>query len=377
MITAAVVITLLYVFIMLFLLYGFFQVPNFSGKNTAPKMAFSIVIPLRNEAENLPALFESLLRLKYPRDMFEILLVNDASTDASEEACRKFIEENRHLNIELLENNRKSGSPKKDAIQTAIEVSKRDFILTTDADCVVPENWLREFNSILQEHSLQAVAGPVILKSEVSKRVFLRDFQEMDILSLQAATIGGFGVGIPLLCNGANFCYSKKAFLEVNGFAGNEQIASGDDIFLVEKFQKEGLKIAFLKSREAIVLTQPAFSRKEFFSQRIRWAAKTSAYNNTYGKGLGLLVFLMNFLLVILLVLMILGQLPLTLLLFMFLLKFNADFYLIYSSARFYERESSVKSYFFSSVCYPLFSSWIAICSLFTGYSWKGRQFKK
>ncbi len=377
MIAAAVIITLLYAFTMLFLLYGFYQVPVFDGKNLAPKTHFSIIIPYRNEAENLPLLFDSLLKLKYPAEMFEILAVNDASEDNSAELWEEFRKENSQLDMRLIQNIRRSGSPKKDALALAISASEYDYILTTDADCLVPQAWLENFNSIIEETGAKAIAAPVALKTEGSKMSFLRGFQELDILSLQAATIGGFGVELPFMCNGANFCYSKKAFLEVNGFEGNGEIAGGDDIFLLEKFRSKGLKTAFLKTRNAVVQTSATQSWSALLSQRVRWAAKAAAYKTIFSRLLGLLVFLMNFLTVVATVGAILKILPIWLLSFMFLVKFNVDFVLIYSSAKFFDREQVVKSYFLSSIIYPFFSSWVVFYSFFSGFEWKGRHFKK
>ncbi|WP_324720799.1 glycosyltransferase [Salinimicrobium sp. HB62] len=377
MIAAAVIITLLYALSMLFLLYGFFQVQGFSGKNSAPKTHFSIVIPYRDEAENLQELFDSLLKLKYPAEMFEILAVDDASEDKSAELWQDFRKEHPQLNIRLLQNIRKTGSPKKDALSLAISASEYDYILTTDADCVVPQAWLESFSSKIEETGAKVIAAPVALKPEVSKMSFLRGFQEMDILSLQAATIGSFGVDLPFMCNGANFCYSKKAFLEVGGFEGNRNFAGGDDIFLLEKFRQRGLHPVFLKSQEAIVKTSATWSWSGLFSQRVRWAAKAAAYKSHFSKSLGLLVFLMNILLVIVTIGTIAAAFPVWLLSFMFLIKFNVDFFLIYNSAKFFDREPAVKSYFLSSMIYPFFSSWVVINSVFSGFRWKGRAFKK
>jgi poly-beta-1,6-N-acetyl-D-glucosamine synthase len=252
-----------------------------------------------------------------------------------------------------------------------------EFILTTDADCKMPENWLREFDAIIQEKELQAVAGPVMLKPEVSKKALWTGFQELDILSLQAASIGGFGVNMPFMCNAANFCYSKKAFLQVKGFEGNEEIASGDDVFLLEKFQEQGLKTAFLRSKDAIVLTSPASGCGELFFQRIRWAGKTSATKNNFGKGLGLLVLLLNFSLSAAFIAMLSGVFPAPVFMLMFLLKFNVDFLLLYRAADFFDRKDSLKNFFWSSIIYPFFSSSVGFLSLFSGYKWKGRSFKK
>lgn len=377
MIAAAVIITLLYVLSMLFLLYGFFQVPVFFGKNSAPKITFSIVIPYRNEAENLPLLFNSLLKLQYPPEMFEIIGINDASEDNSTALWKEFRKQNPHLNIKLMQNVRRSGSPKKDAIKTAISASNMEYIITTDADCEVPENWLHEFNSKIEKTAATAIAAPVALKTKDLKMTFLKHFQEMDIFSLQTATVGGFGVNIPFLCNGANFCYSKEAFLKVNGFEGNNEVASGDDIFLLEKFRKEGFNITFLKSPSAVVFTAVSPSWKRVFFQRVRWAAKTSAYKNAFSKILGLLVFTMNLMVVILIILTLTGQLPFSILIFSFLLKFNVDFLIIYQSASFFGRERVMRNYFLSSLLYPFFSSGVVIYSLFSGYEWKGRRFKR
>lgn len=372
------ILSLFYVFLLLFLLFGFSRVQEFFGKNMVPKTTFSIVIPFRNEAENLPRLFRSIEKLKYPPELFEVILVNDASEDASENLCREFIKANPGLKLHLFQNVITSGSPKKDAITMAVRKATFGYILTTDADCEVPEKWLSEFDSKITEIGAKMLAGPVMLdQKKGQKSSFLDIFQELDIFSIQAATIGGFGVNLPFMCNGANFCYDKKAFLEVNGFEGNDKIASGDDIFLLEKFRKKGFKTVFLKSKAAIVTTFPQPDLKSFFSQRIRWAAKTSAYKSFFGKTVGLLIFLVNLMVVVTFFGMLIGSWPAQLFLFPFVLKFNVDFILIYNSAQFFEREKILKNYFWCSFIYPVLSSSIAISSLFSGYQWKGRSFKK
>lgn len=368
------VLTFLYIFLLLFLLYGYKNLPEFFGKNTAPKIRFSIIIPFRNEAEYLPQLLHSLKHLNYPKQLFEIILVNDGSEDTSEEICRKFAEENRELSLKLLQNKRSSGSPKKDALTTGIKAAEKDYMITTDADCLLPPKWLITFDAKIKETDAKMLAGPV---TPVPKKGFLNSFQELDFFSLQAATMGGFGVDLPFMCNGANFCYSKKAFEKVNGFEGNSEIASGDDIFLLEKFRKEELKTVFLKSRSAIVTTALQPDLKSLISQRIRWAAKTSAYKSFFGKVVGLTVLLMNLVLATAFLGFVTGIFSSQILLLPFLLKFNVDFLLIYSSAQFFGREKALKTYFFSSLIYPFFSSYVAILSLFKDYHWKGRRFKK
>jgi cellulose synthase/poly-beta-1,6-N-acetylglucosamine synthase-like glycosyltransferase len=378
MIALAIIISILYAGLILFLLFGFSKVEEQSEISSHPSIRFSVIIPFRNEAENLPDLFGSLVKLNYSNELFEIILVNDASEDASEKLCEEFRNENPGLNIKLLNSKRTSGSPKKDAINVAIRNSAYEYILTTDADCKVPENWLLQVGAYLEKSQAKMIAGPVAIDAgKKGKTSFLKIFQAIDFLSLQGATIGGFGVDIPFLCNGANLCYEKESFRQVGGFSGNEAIASGDDIFLLEKFQKAGLQIKFLRNPGAIVTTAPQPGLSRLISQRIRWAAKTSAYNNSFSKAVGIIVFLMNLLLFVGFIAVVSGVFPQKTFLMFFLVKFNVDFLLIYKTSIFFKREKLMKNYFWCSFLYPVFSSYVGLLSIFRGYAWKGRKFKK
>lgn len=381
-----VVISIFYVFLIGALLYGWKRIGRFTLKSLPPKVGFTVIIPYRNEAENLPALFNSLLRLKYPNSHFEILLVNDASRDASSELCAVFKQKNPKFRIRLLENFRVTGSPKKDAITTAIQNAAFDHILTTDADCEVPVLWLQSFNEKILETDADLIAGPVRISSYVYPSISLRQekgmkyfqaFQEMDFLSLQAAGAGGFGLNHAFMCNGANLCYSKRAFFEVEGYQGNAAISSGDDVFLLQKFVEYKFKIAFLKSRESIVLTKPQRDPGALLSQRIRWAAKTPAYTSWFAKLTGLVVLLMNFSLITGCLLAYLEMISYEPVLIAFLFKFLIDLWLLYASAQFFKRKEVLRHYFWSSLVYPFFSTAVVFLSLFKKYEWKGREFKR
>ncbi|MBK5192153.1 MAG: glycosyltransferase [Flavobacteriaceae bacterium] len=383
MIFFLVLITLFYVILIAALLIGWRKIPEFKIKNIPPKIRFSVVIPFRNEAENLPLLLNSLSKLNYPTLKYEILLVNDASEDVSIQICDDFINSHPEIQISLLENKRSSNSPKKDAISTAIKNAQFEYIITTDADCKVPENWLQAFNERIIETGAKLVAGPVKI-ADTSKNIirenrwlkYFHFFQEMDFMSLQAAGAGGFGLGKAFMCNGANLCYEKAAFLKADGFSGNDEISSGDDIFLLQKFTEKKWPVSFLKCAEAIVLTKPQQDLNTLISQRIRWAAKTPAYKSSFAKLVGLTVLLMNFSLVIGGLLAFFSLIPYQPLLFAFFFKFNVDFALLYHSAEFFDRKDVLRNYFWSSIIYPVFSSYVAILSLFSGYEWKGRKFR-
>jgi biofilm PGA synthesis N-glycosyltransferase PgaC len=377
MIITSITITLLYLLLIGCFAFGFDRIKIFKKESLTSKTTFSVVIPFRNEAENLPILLKSILSLNYPKELFEVILVDDESEDESANIIREKLKDfdGDQPDIKIISNIRTSNSPKKDAISTAIKVAKNEWIITTDADCLLPKYWLCSFDELIQKSNANCIAAPV---SYFEKNNFLNRFQLLDMLSLQGATIGGFSIKKPFLCNGANFAYKKILFEELNGFDGNTNTASGDDIFLLEKaVKKHPDQVHYLKSEHAIVFTKAQPTWDSLFSQRVRWAAKTSAYNNWFGKITGLIVLLMNALIISLGLLTVFGAFNLKAFIYLVIIKFNIDFFLIYKSALFFNQKSVLRSFIVGFLFYPFFSVYITFVSVFSNYKWKGRTFKK
>lgn len=195
-------------------------------------------------------------------------------------------------------------------------------------------------------------------------------------MSLQGATIGSFGIGKPFMCNGANFAYSKSFFHELNGFKGNENITSGNDVFLLQKaVSKEPKSVAFLYDSKSIVATQTVNTWKELFMQRVRWASKSTGYTSIFGKTLALVVFAINLSWVLAFILWLVGSLDQNYFMLFIGSKFLIDFILLQKTARFFK--TKLNWILASSFLYPFFSSSVALYSVFGNYSWKGRMFKK
>ena len=363
------IILFVYCLAIIALIYGFTKVNSFDYLGLKPILIaigtrFSIVVPFRNEAENLPKLLESLSKLNYPADLFEVILVDDASDF-------RFKINDFRFKISLINTIRVSNSPKKDAISTAMQVAKNDWIITTDADCVVNENWLLSLDNFIQLHDVSMLAGAVTYDCQNS---FLHHFQQLDLASLQGATIGSFGLKKGFMCNGANFAYTKSFFQELNGFDGNDGIASGDDVFLLQKaIARFPEKVHYLKSENNIVITKPLDDWKSLFYQRVRWASKTGSYQSSFGKGLGLIVFGGNLGLLFVVCCLLFGNENTFILIILLLTKWAVDFFLIHKTNEFLKN----KTHFFliSSLLYPFFSVSVAIYSLFGKYEWKGREF--
>ena len=364
----------IYAFAILQLYFGFDKVKSTTiPTDLEPKTHFTIIIPFRNEAKNLPKLLASLSNLNYPKELVEIIMIDDASKDNSSTIFIQWRMKNDKIDTTLLENLRLSNSPKKDAISRAMPIAKNPWIITTDADCEVNPNWLSSIDLCIQNNNFEMIAAPVIYKT---KNNWFHHFQQIELLSLQATTIGGFGIGKPFMCNGANFAYTKKLFLELGGFGGNNTIASGDDVFLLQKaVSKFPEKVSFLKDENAIVTTKSENDLFTLFMQRIRWASKTSNYNSFYPKLLASVVFFANAIIAYSIVALIFGRIHWETFLILFLIKYTADFLLLQKANSFFKR-NSIAVPLASAFVYPFFATFVGVFSLFGKYTWKKRMFK-
>ena len=374
MLIISIIIILLYLLLIGSFTIGFDKVKLTSLEDIKAKVDFSIVIPFRNEAECLPDLLNSILELKYDKHKFEILFIDDDSEDDSVKLIRSKLSKTQ-IDFSILTNDHNSSSPKKDAITKAITESKHEWIVTTDSDCKLPKYWLDSFDCFIQKNDTKFIVAPVTYYQTTS---FLKRFQLLDFLSLQGVSIGGFGINKPILCNGANLAYTKSLFNELDGFKGNSHISSGDDIFLLQKaIYKCPKQIHYLKNESAIVQTLAQPTLKSLVSQRVRWAAKTSSYNSLFGKLTGLTVFLMNGFLVCSPLLTLANFISLKTLIYTFVIKFSIDFLLLFKAARFFNQDSFLASFLFSSFIYPFFSVYVVFTSVFKGYKWKDRAYTK
>ena len=290
---------------LLLLLYRkwWLQLPLFTiDHSVLPRTFFSVIVPARNEEENIQPCLRSVLEQQYPSGLLEVIVINDHSTDQTENIIREMQEA--HTNLQLINladhvQGKQLNAYKKKAIELAIGQSSGNWIVTTDADCLVAPHWLKAMDAYIQEKKPVFVAAPVMFTNNHS---FLSVFQLLDFISLQGITAASVSAGYHTMCNGANIAYQKEAFYEAGQFRGIDQLASGDDMLLMYKIkQKYPGRLGYVFCKEAIVITAPMPDWKSFFNQRIRWASKAGSYNDktifwvlvlVYALNLALLVFL-------------------------------------------------------------------------------------
>jgi biofilm PGA synthesis N-glycosyltransferase PgaC len=374
LITGFYIILGIYSFVILALVRGFNRLKTPINFTEEPLTSFSVVIPFKDEAEHLPELLTSLSQLNYPTDLFEIILINDASSDDSVAIIETF-KSNAHLNINLLHSDSKSLSPKKEALTKAIHFATNKWIITSDADCTFHSNWLKTYDGFIQKNKFQFIAGPVAYKSS---NKFLDAFQLLDFSSLIGVTMGSFGLKKPIMCNGANLAYKKSLFDTLGGFKGHDTIASGDDVFFLEKVVKYNKTlVSYLKHEQAIVHTKPVTSLKLLLPQRLRWASKTGQSSLIETKLLGFLVLITNTIFIFALLNLVISTFSLIHSLVLISLKLGVDAILLYKTLSFFRQNKMMSQYGATAFLYPFFTVYIAILSLFGGYKWKNRAYKR
>ncbi len=339
---------------------------------------FSIIIPARDEGLFIRNCLMSILQQTYPTTLYEIIVVDDFSADDTVAIVEQIQQQYNNVRLIKLANEldgKLLNSYKKKAIEYAINQAKGDWIITTDADCITPKNWLITFDAWIQKNNTVFVAAPVAFTNNGS---LLQAFQYIDFMSMQGITAASVNAGFHNMCNGANLAYKKNVFVEVNGFKDIDNIASGDDMLLMNKIKKQYPKsISFLFSKEAIVTTYPMPTWKAFYNQRIRWASKAEQFK-TKDKSIFIVLVLLYFFNVALFVLPFLSVLNIYCLAFWVLfivLKTLSELAFALPFAKFFGQPFVWWFPFMQPlhIVYIVVSGWLG---KFGSYQWKGRNVK-
>jgi glycosyltransferase involved in cell wall biosynthesis len=350
-----------------------FEVPD-SLSHSEPEFV-SVIVPARNEEKNIGKCLQSLIMQVYPKDRFEIIVVDDHSTDQTASIVQHF----NHPSVKLIRleneiNGRALNSYKKKALESAIAVAKGEWILTTDADCILPVHWIQFMASMYHQQQAAFIAAPVKIAAKSS---LLSVFQCLDFVSLQGITAASIYRKIHAMCNGANLGFQKKIFFEVDGFRGIDQIASGDDMFLMSKISKRyPHNIFFMKSRDAIVVTESVETWRAFLQQRIRWASKTGWYEDRAITPILFFVWTLNASILFFLIASIWNPVQLFYFFSLWLAKTLFEFPFVFTIARFFEQQQLMRFFFFLQPLHIIYTVIAGTFGTFGSYQWKGRKVK-
>ncbi len=357
--------------------YGWMKLPtfNFTQKPaTSYSTKVSVIIPARNETANIANVIKSVLAQTYPANLLEIIVVDDHSTDDTAEIAQSFSLNHPQVKvISLGDDNTKAY--KKKAIEKGIGLSSGDLIVATDADCLHETDWIESLVQAQNENDAQFIAAPVVF---TTKNNLLSMFQTLDFMTLQGITAASVFLRFHTMCNGANLAYTKQSFIDVNGFAGIDNIPTGDDMLLMHKiYKKFPTQVIYLKTKAAITSTPPTETWKGFFNQRIRWASKATHYDDKRIFGALLLVYLFN---VWFLVLLVAAFFSIKFLLVLFILmavKTIAELWFLIPVTRFFNKTKCLVWFPFLQpihIIYTVIAGWLG---KFGKYEWKGRVVSK
>lgn len=366
------VLFVLYVALIIFYTASWTQIPAYiPGHRQADRI--SVIIPARNESANLPKLLQSLEKQTYPFTLFEVIVIDDHSEDDTAKILQAYHGPLQLRMISLADHFKDHSivSHKKKAIETAINLCEGNLIVTTDADCLFHPDWLSLLADFHQSTRAKFIAAPVKF---IESPTLLSIFQCLDFITLQGITAASVHSRFHTMCNGANLAYEKSAFTEVGGFAGIDQIPSGDDMLLMYKIaRKYPDQVFYLRHSSAIVETLPASGWRSFFQQRIRWASKASHYDDKRIFWVLMLVYLFNLGFLFMLAASLFQWEWLLYILLFLVLKTAVEIVFVWKVAGFFGQRHLMKYFPLLQpfhILYTIIAGWLG---KFGSFEWKGR----
>lgn len=348
-------------------LYGYFR-KHISNKNF--KVLVSVIVPARNEEKNIGALLSDLAGQTYPSEKLEIIVADDISSDKTAEIVLDYSK--RYHNIKLIgtHNSKLTYTYKKRAVCEGIMASSGEIIMTTDADCRVPANWVENKASFfLPETDL--VAGDVVLVGGG----LIGSLEILEMSGVQAMAAGLMNNGFPVTCNGANLAYRRSAFVKAGGFEDIGSFVSGDDDLLMQKIARNNpFGVYYVSGEETGVSTKGATGISDFISRRTRWASKTANYPSAAAIAMLSIFFLFFCCTVLWFSFAITGVLEWTPLLICLSLKILGDFPLVYAGIKNQGRKKLLFLFPLAEILHIPYILLVTVRGYFGTFEWSGRK---
>lgn len=366
-------ILLFYAFIIGFAILGWHRTKKDEKETKYQDFSYpfcSVVIAARNEEQNIERTVQSLLTQHYPADCFEIIVVDDHSTDNTFNKLQSIANNNPQLIIISAPDECRG---KKQALQCGLNRAQGALLLLTDADCILNEHWIESYVAFSQKKQGNLFFGNVVpnitKKSSLLEKCFALDF--IGIVSVQNGLAQN---GHPFCCNGANMCITKQFFEK--SYETNSNFSSGDDVFLLHKAKKiDQSKIYFVDDPNATIETAMPSTIQTFIQQRCRWASKSSGYKDFESIFIAVIVYLLCFSLCGSLLLLLFNNESATNLFCRLLIyKTVLDFFLFLQTMQEFKSKSYILLALPLQLFYFIYITLIPFISTFKKTEWKGRK---
>ena len=326
----------------------------------------SVVIAARNEMDTLPLLIYDLRKQQDCR--FEVIIVDDASQDNTVAFATEAIDGDSRFTVIS-----SRGAGKKEALSTGISAAGGSIILTTDADCRVGSQWISSMTEAFADPAIMLVFGAVRIKGSS----FFDALQALEFATLVGSAASTAALGLPTMCNGACLSYRKSAFETVGGYAGNTNIPSGDDEFLMRKILATfHASVRYCNYPAAIVTTHPSKDIAAFLQQRIRWAGKWRFNDSLTSALLAVFVFLFHLTVVALPWLTLFQLIEPSIAITALLLKAVVEYVLVNRIRTDLDLPWNWWGFITLQLAYSYYVVIVALGAQFTPFEWKGRRLK-
>jgi glycosyltransferase involved in cell wall biosynthesis len=363
-------ITISYLVVIGIITIGWYKLPTNTANNGyfSRDVQVSIIVAVRNEAENIGNLISHIIKQNYNKNLFNLIVIDDHSTDNTCEVIELFLNEHSGIRIDVVNS---TGYGKKAAISEGVALSNSELIVTTDGDCVMSQGWLSSIVEKYMSTDCKLMLGPVVYSDEES---LIQRFFSVDFASLVAAGAGSAGIGLPLMGNGANLIFKREVYVKCK--PDISKYASGDDVFLLHEVTKQygSGSVVFLKNEEAIVSTKAPLNINAFIKQRIRWGSKAKGYKLAWPVLVTFTMFLFSLILCLILLSSIYYNWLLPVYFLLIITKFVVDIPLVFNFLTFSNKSNLKSILFMFEFIYPVYIVTVAILSLFNKYEWKGRH---
>lgn len=353
MILLVFIILLPYIFVILKAVRGLSKIESFIPVKKADTFV-SVIIPCRNEEKSLPALLDCISRQDYDPSKFEVIVVNDNSSDNTATVALAYRGIN---NIRVISN---SGKGKKRAIREGVGIAEGELIITCDADCIFSAGWISTIASFYEKKKTGLIIAPV----KISRSNFAPWFQKLEFLSLQGITAGAAINNNPVMCNGANLAFRKECY---NKYSSHliDKLVSGDDMFLLQNIKRnKEYDISWLESKETIASTEGSTTWKSFLAQRARWISKAGSYNDSSTTLLSMVTLLAVILQISLFCMTLFDIIFLKAFLAALIIKSIPDYLILNNTTKRYGEEQLMRWFIPCQLVYPFYVLSVAVRAL-------------
>lgn len=360
-----------YVLLISFYIYGWKKLKTVSYKHTDYETFISVIIPARNEESHIENCIKMLQQQDYPKELFEVIIIDDHSTDRTYDISARYSSE--QLKVLRLDTTIETVAFKKKAIEECIKIAKGKLIVTTDADCSMGNKWLSEIATIYEAEKPKMIVGPVCF---INERTFFEKMQSLEFISLIGSTGASLFYNKPLMCNGANLAYEKEAFIAIRGFEKHQGIATGDDMLLMLHLKETYPdSIRYIKSENAVVYTHAKRNLKSFWEQRKRWVSKSKHYTDSYVILISLLIYINNLLPLLSIILSVVYIKFIIVFIVAFGLKLWVDYIFMKDICNYFKKAYLMKLFIPVQLAYLVYVSTIGLIGNLGSYQWKSRQY--